>query len=1041
MKFRNFLAPPLAAGLLLCGAVNLQADTYPAVEYDFTPNNLTQQAAAGGASTLQEYPAVEYDFTPNTLAQRAAPRDAKSRKIYIVQLADKPLAAYAGTVPGLAATAPGKSRKLNPNSAQYRSYANFLSSRRQRALASVPGARAVHEYQVAFNGFAALMTEQEARALKTRTDVLGVWEDELLKPHTNSTPDFLGLSDKHSPWFYRLTGEDVVVGIIDTGIHPEHPSVADVHTPVRGNRGRKIPYGPPPASFSGSGCEFGNSEFNPGDAPFTCNNKLLKAQYFADSFLSVHSLAEYEFLSARDADNHGTHTATTAAGNYGVTAEIGGQPVGNVSGMAPRARIAVYKVCWSAPDPDDSGCFSSDSMAAIDQAVLDGVDVINFSIGGGSTNFNGPDDIAFLFAADAGVFVAVSAGNDGPGAGTIGTPSGVPWVTSVAASEDDRQFGSGLLVSAPAEVAATYEALEGSGPVRLTDSGAISGALVPAEPLEACGPLDNAAQMAGQVALVMRGTCAFSDKYNWAAAAGAEAIVVFNDGTAPDRMDPLVMGAPDTGIPGVMIGFQDGQLLAASPQATANLSPEILVPRVDRIATFSSRGANGGAPDIIKPDLTAPGVGILAGVSPVTTGGALFGNLSGTSMASPHVAGVMALLKQAYPEWTPAMAKSALMTSARHNLRKSFGPSAADPFDIGAGFMQPDAAFAPGLVYDAGLADYFAFLCGATEQPQMVGAATCDSLAAGGLSLDSSDLNLASIGVANLMHSKTITRRVTSVAPGHKWFYASVEAPTGVDVSVSPSVIKLKRGQTASFQVTFTVNQQAVLGEWRFGALTWSTPGGGFSARSPLAVRPVPLIAPDGLDASGTAGAANFDVQFGYSGAYQVQVNGLAQGMPFPGAVADGDADLIFFEVPEGTNLMRVALFDEDVGAGNGSDDLDLQVLGPQSAGFPLVGTSGSPTSEESVTLRNPQPGLYAVFVIDYASAPGPTPYTLFNFNLGGDAGNTLVSAPANAVAGNSGNVAVEWEGLAAGTRALGLLQHGDGERVFAETELRINTQ
>ncbi|WP_308364609.1 MULTISPECIES: S8 family serine peptidase [unclassified Microbulbifer] len=966
------------------------------------------------------------------------PKAEKSRKVYIVQLADKPLAAYEGSIPGLAATKPSKNQKINLQSTNVRNYAGFLASRRQQALAAVPGARKIYDYKVAFNGFAAQMTPKEAEALRARKDVLGVWEDRLLKPHTNSTPDFLGLTGVHGPWLWGVTGEDVVIGVIDSGIHPEHPSVADVPTPKRGDRGRRIPYDAAPESFTGTGCDFGNTDANGEDQPFECNNKLLKAQSFSDAFLNSNTLADYEFLSARDAGGHGTHTATTAGGNYGVAAEIDGEPAGTVSGMAPRARIAVYKVCWDAPDPDDSGCFSSDSMAAIDQAVADGVDVINFSIGGPSTTFNGPDDIAFLFAADAGVFVSVSAGNEGPGPETIGTPSGAPWVTSVAAAEDDESFGTGLRVDAPAEIAATYEGLEGSGPVSLADSGAISAAVVAAEPLEACTPLANSDAMAGQIALVIRGGCPFSTKYNEAAAAGAQAIVVYNDGTAPDRVDPLVMSAPDTTIPGIMIRHMDGALIAETSDTAGTLSPEIQIARVDRIAEFSSRGANAGAPDIIKPDVTAPGVGIIAGTSPVLSGGNLFDSKNGTSMSSPHVAGIMALLKQVHPDWTPAMAKSALMTTARTNLRKSFGPEAADPFDMGAGMVQATSALFPGLVYDAGLEDYSAFLCGAENQPEF-DFIDCDSLASQGYSFDSSDLNLASIAVGELVGSQAVTRKVTNVAPGPGWYWAWVDAPEGVDVQVSPRFMHLREGETASYTVTFTATDSAVFGDWAFGSLTWSSLAGFHSVRSPIAVRPVPISAPAELAGSGTDGSLSFDVQFGYNGAYQVNINGLAEGAPFPGAVEDGENNLIFFDIPEGTNLARVALFDEDVGAGDGSDDLDLQVFGP-GPDFPFVGSSGTPTSQEEVNIPAPAAGQYAVFVIDFASAAGPTPYTLFNFNLTGDAGNTVITAPAAEV-GNTDSVEVEWMGLSPGTRALGILSHGDGEQTFAETELLINTQ
>ncbi|MFA0809678.1 S8 family serine peptidase [Microbulbifer epialgicus] len=971
-----------------------------------------------------------------------SPRDTltpsleKHKKLFIVQLDGEPLSSYSGTIPGLSATKPSVRRKLDPRSSSYRHYANFLKSRRQQVLSAVPSARKVHEYEAAFNGFAAVMSEKEAEALRNHKDVRGVWEDRLLKMHTDSTADFLGLTRIPSPWLWGITGEDMVVGVIDSGIHPEHPSLADIPTPQQGNRGRNIAYGPVPASFIGEGCEFGNTEFNPDDAGFTCNNKLIKAKSFSDAFLSSNTLADYEFLSARDADGHGTHTATTAAGNYGVVTPDGK----TLTGMAPRARVAAYKVCWDAPDPDDSGCSSADSMAAIDEAVADGVDVINFSVGGSSTVFTNADDIAFLFAADAGVFVATSAGNNGPGPRTMGTPSGVPWITAVAAAEDDQSFGTALQVDTPEAIAGTYDAREGNGSVTLEDSGLLSAPIAVSEPLEACSVLSNPDTMEGKIALVRRGGCSFTDKYNNAADAGAVAIVVYNDGTAEDRVDPIVMSAPDTAIPGVMIRYADGELLASSTGANGILDPELQISREDRIASFSSRGYNVGAPDIIKPDVSAPGVGILAGTSPVLSDGSLFGAKSGTSMASPHVAGIMALLKQARPDWSPAMAKSALMSTSRNDLLKSFGPESADPFDIGAGAIVPSAAFNPGLVYDAGLNDYLAFLCGAENQPQIIDSTTCNDLTALGYSLDSSDLNLPSIGIGDLVSSQTIKRRVTSVARGQRWYWASINAPEGIEVNVHPRVLRLTEGDSAEFEITFTVTEEAAMNEWVFGDLTWKSVGSRQDVRSPIAVRPVHLSTSQLVNTEGTDGTLDLGVNFGYNGDYEVDIKGLAEGVPFPGTVEDGGNQLIFFDIPEGTELARVALFDADVGDGSGSDDLDLQVYGP-GPDFPQVGTSGSPTSAESVDLINPVAGQYAVFVVDYVTAEGPSPFTLFNFNLNGDNSNTQLTAPSQAQMNTNGNVNLEWMGLAPGTRALGILSHGNGEQVFAETEIMVDTQ
>jgi len=1005
---------------------------------------------AGSLATILGLAVFSAGFADSAAGVKASPSSKQRQKVYVVQMGSDPIAAYEGRVRGLAATKPTKGKTIDVQSTNVRRYAEHLEGLHDEALRAVGGGRKVYDYKMVFDGFAAVLTPEQAEALRARGDVRNVWEDEKLKPQTNSTPYFLRIGGEDGPWADGIVGEGVVIGMIDTGIQPNHPSLADVPTPKNGKFGPNIPYGPPPATWTGTGCDFGNTAFNPLDEPFTCNNKLLKAQSFSAGFLAgaapETAFAAGEFLSARDSDGHGTHTSTTAGGNFGVKAEIDAEPVGKVSGMAPRARIGTYKVCWDAPDPDDSGCATSDSMAAIDQAVADGVGVINFSIGGPSTGFTGPDDIAFLFAADAGVFVSVSAGNTGPGAQTIGAPSGAPWVTSVGAAEDNENFGTGLQVSAPAGIAATYEGLEGASPVTLADSGTITGSVVPADPLNGCTPLTNGAAVNGHIALIIRGVCNFDVKYNNAAAAGARAIVVYNDGATPTRIDPITMSAPGTTIPGLMIGFADGTLInttAGGATVTGTVSPDIQVPRVNRITGFSSRGPNGGAPDIIKPDVAAPGVGIIAGETlfpNVNNGGGQFVQfLSGTSMSSPHVAGALALLKQAHPDWSPAMARSALMTTARQNLRESFGDAKADPFDIGAGFIVPRQALHPGLVYDAGFFDYLAFLCGAENQADVVSPGDCAILESFGFSTDSSNLNLPSIGVADLVATQTVQRTVTNVGTRRARYEVSVRKPPGINVDVAPSVLRLNPGESATYEVTFTVRPNALINAWAFGSLTWSD--NRQEVRSPIAVRPVKLDAPDEVRAEGTAGSVGVDVGFGYTGAYQVTVDGLTAGDATPDTVVDGDANLYFFEIPAGTTVARLALYDEDTGTGTGTDDLDMQVFGPEAAGFPFLGQSAGATSEEEFNINNPVPGVYAVFVIDFATAPGPTPFTLFIYNMNGtDAGNTTVTTPP-AVLGTTGTVTVDWTGLSSGTRHLGFLNHSDGVENLGRTELLINTQ
>ena len=952
--------------------------------------------------------------------------------IYIVQLKGDPVVNYGGDIKAYAATKPGKGQKINPNSAHVKKYAAYLEEQQDATIESVGGSK-VYSYRYAFNGFAARMSAADAEALRGRGNVVNVWKDEIRQLQTDNSTDFIGLTEGGEAWSKGYTGEDVVIGIVDTGVWPEHPSFADVATPKKGNKGPNIPYGAIPAGFTPSGCDFGSAD--PMDAAFACNNKLVAARCYNLGFSSAFDPSNPcggdgaftgGFQSARDNNSHGSHTASTAGGNNGVPAFIGGEFRGNVSGIAPRARISAYKVCW------DGGCASSDSAAAIDQAVADGVDVINFSIGGASTFFASPDDIAFLFAASAGVWVATSNGNAGPGAQTTGTPAGVPWLTAVGATQDDGVFYSVVNVNAPGNIAGDYVAVEGASPVSLADTGTITDDVTLTSPANGCAAV---APISG-IALSIRGACSFSTKYNNAAAAGAIAIIVYNDGTSASRVDPIVMSAPGTTIPGVMVGFFDGDAMANESGVNATMDPAASVVADNRIAGFSSRGPNGGAPDVIKPDISAPGVAILAAAA----GDDAFISISGTSMASPHIAGTFALLKQAHPDWSAAQARSAVMTTARQDLKKTFGDTPADSFDIGAGEVVPSAAFDPGLSYDVGLFEYAAFTCG--NNVQIFSDGTCAFLASLGLSFDGSELNLPSIGIGDLVGSQTITRTVTSVANnnGNKSFTVSVEAPPGIDVSVSPSTIKLKRGESASYEVTFTTTSAAVTNEWAFGSLTWAH-GAEYSVRSNIAVRPVTLSAPANVGGSGTDGTLSYDVEFGYDGAFNATMDGLTEGDQTPGAVLDGDADLHFGQiVPVGTTLARFSLFDEEIGASN---DLDMEVYGPASAGFPFVCQSVTGTSEEQCDLVNPAPGEYAVFVIDFASAPGPTPYILWLFNLdGADAGNTTITAPASAMLGTTGQVDIGWSGLNPGTRALGIVSYDDGVNpLSAQTEVMINTQ
>src|SRR5438270_3391711 len=376
---------------------------------------------AAGASNAQE------DALPKKVKQRRS-------STYIVRVSEDPVVAYQGGVPGLRATKPGKGQKIDPNDPAVVNYARYLDSKHDGALAAVGGGRKLYDYRYALNGFAAQLTPAQAEKLAATPGVAALEPDLAVPVDTITTPKFLGLTDPGGLWSqlggFESAGEDVIIGDIDTGVWPEHPSFSDrTGTNPNGVPG-KLDYHQIPG-WHGK-CVPGQ-DFNASN----CNQKLIGCQFYVQGF-GVENLDPTEFLSCRDSDSHGTHTATTAGGNHGVTATEDGITLGQMSGMAPRARIAAYKTCWRAPGALAS-CFGSDRAAAIDQAVADGVDVLNHSIGATQTNFLDQVQVAFLFAAQAGVFVAASGGNSGPTATTVASPG--PWLTTVAASTHDRFFG------------------------------------------------------------------------------------------------------------------------------------------------------------------------------------------------------------------------------------------------------------------------------------------------------------------------------------------------------------------------------------------------------------------------------------------------------------------------------------------------------------------------------------------------------------------------------------------------------------------------
>jgi hypothetical protein len=427
-----------------------------------------------------------------------------------------------------------------------------------------------------------------------------------------------------------------------------------------------------------------------------------------------------------------------------------------------------------------------------------------------------------------------------------------------------------------------------------------------------------------------------------------------------------------------------------------------------------------------------------------------FAYLSGTSMSTPHVAGVAALLLQANPSLSPSAIKSALMTTARQSVSASDGESSAVPFDYGAGHIVPNDAVDPGLVYDVGDDDFDAFACG-TESPA-VSADRCDELALAGMSFAGADLNQPSIAVERLANERTISRSVTNVGEAAETYTANVVPPSGIGVTVNPPSITVAPGETVTFDVTFTF-QSGPLDQWRFGSLTWES--GSHSVYSATAVRPITITAPAEVTDFGASGSLSFPVEFGYTGAYTAGAHGLRLPLVINGFVADDPTKTFSFrtingvtahliDVPADEAYLRFALFDA-LTDGDENEDLDLYIYHcPNNVDCVRVGESGEPTSDEEVNFLLPAAGRYAVLVHGFATdnvsgGPGSN-YTLlaWSFGLIDDQGNMTVSGPAFVNAGTTENVTVDWSGLLSDTIYLGGVSHNTPQGLSAITVIRI---
>jgi len=984
---------------------------------------------------------------------------AQDRKTYLVQLKDEPAASYLGTVSGLAATQPAAGDTFKSGSAAVQAYFSYLSQQQSNVLATVSSAPVLASYNTVFNGFAARLTLDEANALKANAGVVEVFEDLPRRLDTISTSRFLGLSAAGGLWSQiaggsPVKGENMVIGVVDGGIWPENPAFSDkvdgAGVPTFDPSGTVV-FGAPPASFTG-GCVAAEGI----DPAKHCNNKLVGIKYFNTGFMaSGLALHWTDFVSGRDSvggatghGGHGDHTASTAAGSAGATAIVNGLGLGQASGMAPRARVAAYKVCWTYVDAtatDGTGstnsCFTTDSVAAIDQAVKDGVNVINYSISGSLTSVNDPVEQAFYRAALGGVFVAASAGNSGP-ANQVAHIS--PWLTTVAASTHDRSFaadvglGNGSTYTGaslsptglpPTALIRAEDAGLGGGNANLCFSGAPPVGQVNLDP----------AKVAGKIVICTRGTNARVDKSFAVLSAGGVGMIMQDNGGG------LVAEAHS--VPTVHVTTADGAVIkayAVTAGSTSSMTGFYIGTKPAPImASFSSRGPNMGDSNILKPDLTAPGVDVIASVTPalnnadrdaVAAGtlvpGPAWASYQGTSMSSPHTAGLALLLKQAHPTWSPAAIKSALMTTGYSTLDDGLAgdQNGLLPWAQGAGHVNPNKATDPGLVYDAGKSDYVRYQC-KVNKAAVTPASDCTTF---GTLDETYNLNLPSI-TAGAIYSTgvTVTRKVTNVGAAAATYTSAASVPNFTSV-VTPASLTLNPGETKTFTVKLTPAAGAVTNTWYFGALNWTD--GTHVVRSPVQARTgVPITAPAQQTGTTASGSRLFTVKTGFAGRMGVAKGGLKDVIMQPAAtltpggyssaqlktacLAGGDSHtkLYTFAVPANTAVIRFALRQSDVS--HPLDDNDMMMIAPSGATL----YSGADGSNEAVQMTNPAAGSYRVCVTAWGGQPSMTHSLSSWIVTTADTGfgfNALV--PSAVYSGGTATVGMSWSGATVGKRLVG---------------------
>jgi len=954
---------------------------------------------------------------------------ANEQYTYIVRLKDQPVATYSGNVEGFTATNPQIAKKalfnqlasstkssqqirkelrLDLNSPEVKAYSNYLESKQQVFLSKAQAKLGsnldvIYKYKNAFNGVAVSLTQAEAAKLANLSDVAYVERERIEQMDTDTGPIHIGATEVWSGEGQAAVnmGEGVIIGVIDSGVNTDHASFADI-----GGDGydHTNPWG--------EGVYVGDCA---ADFEELCNDKLIGVRSYASVTDNYQDAAVFGDTpppaNGEDYGGHGSHTASTSGGNILrnvplLDAEIGelegdginttGFEFAQISGVAPHANIVSYQICNPGDQGDTySGCPGAAILAALEDAVSDGVDVINYSISGGGDPWASSTEQGFLAAQEAGIFSSVSAGNSGPEANT--TSKNAPWYTVVGASTHGREVAFEKEIGAFTGGDTELAAISGN-----SASGAITASIVwagdyanpndpdgdPAQCLEAFPE----GTFSGEIVVCDRGAIARVQKAINVADGGAGGYVLGNiDGGSNSVANDVYV------VPGIHINAENGnalrEWLASGEGHSATITAaegELQIGQADDMADFSSRGSNNTVPDIMTPSVTAPGVSIYAAYADQQFGHDVnapaptdFAFLQGTSMSAPHVAGSGAVLKSSHPTWTADNIRSALMLTATQDVRKEDGTTAADAFDMGTGSIRVNLADKTGLVMNETAANYTA------ANPEEGG--------------DPKTLNIPSVTDANCVGFCSWTRTVTATMDG-SWTTEGINVSSGLEITVTPASFDLAAGESQEISISVDAIQ-AESDVWSFGHVVMT------SDAHPTARLPVNVIASNGNIPDSMSFDAHRDVDsFLQQDVMAIEITeftsrsyGLVKADQADETLAVDSANgSVYDDLEDGLNISMVTVpadakrFVAEVLMSD-SPDLDMFVgIDTNGDGIPQedeeIARSATGTALEKVDLMSPDAGDYWVIIQNWAASEedAEDAYTLATAVVDGEMGENL---------------------------------------------------